>query len=115
MEGKTLALRIYISSTDKWGHELLNEKLVIEANKKGLAGATAFKGIMGYGASSAIHSSKFWEMGEKVPVMVEIIDQANKIENFLAEIRPILEEMKSGCTVVTQEVTMHMYKSGKKH
>ncbi|PWD99446.1 DUF190 domain-containing protein [Marinilabilia rubra] len=114
MEKEALALRIYISSTDKIGNDLLGEKLVLMAKEKDLAGATARKGIMGFGASSVIHSYKFWEVQEKVPLMVEIIDDAAKIEDFLEEIKPMLEDMKYGCMVVTEKVNMRIYKSGKK-
>lgn len=109
-----LALKIYISSTDKIGNDLLSEKLILLARKQKLAGATAHKGIMGFGASSVIHSYKFWEVQEKVPLMVEIIDDPIKIEHFLEEITPMLEEMRYGCMVVTEKVNMRIYKSGKK-
>lgn len=114
MEKEALALRIYISSTDKIGNDLLSEKLILMAKKKKLAGATARKGIMGFGASSVIHSYKFWEVQEKVPLMIEIIDDPPKIEHFLEEIAPILNEMRYGCMVVTEKVNLRMYKSGRK-
>jgi len=114
MEKEVLALRIYISSTDKTGNDLLGEKLILMAKEKNLAGATAHKGIMGFGASSVIHSYKFWEVQEKVPLMVEIIDDSEKIELFLEEITPMLEGMRYGCMVVTEKVNMRIYKSGKK-
>lgn len=79
-----------------------------------MAGATAFKGAYGFGASSVIYSYKFWEVDEKVPVVVEIIDQTNKIEAFFDEINPILNNMRYGCIVTIEDVTIKLYKSGKK-
>lgn len=48
--------------------------LVFAACRYGLTGATVIKGIMGYGSSSVVHSEKFWELTEKLPVVLEIVD-----------------------------------------
>jgi uncharacterized protein len=55
------------------------ESIVFKAKEAGLAGATVIKGIFGYGASSVIHSYKFWEISEKLPVVVEIVDTEEKV------------------------------------
>ena len=73
---KAKRLRIYISSTDKFKHSPLYEVIVYSAKRCGIAGATVIKGIMGYGASSEIYSSKLWEISEKLPLIVEIIDES---------------------------------------
>lgn len=105
-------IRIFISSTDKYEHGLLYESLVFKAKEAGLAGATVYKGMLGYGASSVIHSYKFWEMGEKVPVVVEIIDEEEKIRKFLDAVLPMLELLRYGCLVTTEKVEVLLYKSG---
>ena len=64
---KAKRLRIYISSTDKFGHIPLYEHIVITAKKSGIAGATVLKGIMGFGSSSEIYSDKLWEIGSTCP------------------------------------------------
>ncbi|HBB91633.1 MAG TPA: hypothetical protein DC042_07910 [Bacteroidales bacterium] len=107
-------LRIFISSTDKFKDSSLSESIVFQAKKQGLAGATVIKGMMGYGASSIIHSYKFWEVSEKVPTIIEIVDDEVKIRAFYETIRPILEEMKNGCLVTLQAVDVLLYKPGKK-
>lgn len=111
---KVKLLRIFISSTDKAGNEVLYEDIVFKAKKAGLAGATVLKGMLGYGASSIIHSYKFWEVTEKVPALIEIVDEEEKIMNFFESIRPMLESMRHGCLVTTQEVNVLLYKSGQK-
>ena len=73
-------LRIYTSSTDKLKHTPLYEALVFAARRNGMAGATVLKGVMGYGGSSVVHSAKFWETNDKLPVVVEIVDESSKIE-----------------------------------
>lgn len=109
-----LLLRIFISSTDKLEHELLYEAIVRRAKEAGLAGATVLKGILSYGASSVIHSQKFWEMGEKVPVVIEIIDEEGKVQAFLDHVLPMLESLRYGCLATTERVTVEIYKAGKK-
>lgn len=111
---KAVQLRIYMSSTDKIRESLLYEKIVLMAKKHGLAGATVLKGILGYGASSLIHSYKYWEIVEKVPVVIEIIDEEEKIDSFYEIIRSYLEEMRYGCLVTRTDVDVILYKVGQK-
>lgn len=106
-------LRIFVSSTDHLKQNVLCESIVFAAKDKGLAGATVIKGILGYGASSVIHSYKFWEVTDKLPVVIEIIDEEDKIRNFYENIRPQLESMRYGCMVTIQNVEVLLFKSGK--
>lgn len=117
MENNTDAfvLKIFIGSTDQINQSPLYEYIVFQAKKKGIAGATVVKGIMGYGASSVIHSYKFWEVSDKVPMVVELVDQEDKIRSFYETIRPQLESMKYGCLVTIERVNVLLYKSGQKH
>ena len=107
-------LKIYISSSDRINHTNLYEFLVLEARKEGLAGATALKGILGYGASSVIHSYKLWEVVDKVPVVVELVDDYEKIQRFYKMIAPVLESMKYGCLVTLETTNVLLNKPGKK-
>jgi len=109
---KALLLRIFISSTDKKGQEVLYEHIVFKAKKAGLAGATVLKGMLGFGSSSVIHSYKFWEVTDKIPTLIQIVDEEKKITNFFETIRPTLESMQYGCLVTIQEVNVLLYKSG---
>ncbi|MGD9977950.1 MAG: DUF190 domain-containing protein [Bacteroidales bacterium] len=111
---KAVRLRIYISSTDKLDNTLLSEFLVHQANRSGLAGATALKGIMGFGASSIIHSYKFWEVSDKVPVVVEFVDEQDKVMAFFETIKPHLDKMRYGCLVTTELLNVLLYKTGEK-
>jgi len=107
-------LRVYTSSTDKLKHTPLYEMLVYAARRNGLAGATVHKGVMGYGGSSVVHSAKFWETNEKLPVVVEIIDESSKIEAFFDVIKPYLESVRYGCLVTIEDAKVLMYKTGSK-
>jgi uncharacterized protein len=116
MENNTEAwvLRIFIGSTDQINQKPLYEYIVFQAKKKGIAGATVSKGIMGFGASSVIHSYKFWEVSDKVPLVVELVDEEDKIRLFYETLRPQLEAMKYGCLVTIEKTAVLLYKSGDK-
>ena len=111
---EAFVLRIFIGSTDQINQMPLYEYIVFHAKKKGIAGATVVKGIMGFGASSVIHSYKFWEVSDKVPLVVELIDEEDKVKSFYESIRPQLESMKYGCLVTIERTNVLLYKSGQK-
>ena len=110
-----LLLRIFVSTTDKADHEALYEHIVFKAKQFGMLGATVLKGVLGFGSSSVIHSTKFWELTEKLPVIIEIIDEEEKIMSFYESIRPALDNMRYGCLVTTQKVQVLKNKPGRKH
>jgi hypothetical protein len=107
-------LRIYISSTDKAGHTPLYELIVHAAHKQGLAGATVLKGIMGYGASSEIHSNKVWEITEKMPLIIEIVDEPARISDFYSSVEPLFENSGKGHMITSEEVEILRHKAGTK-
>ena len=110
-----LIMRKIISSTDKFKDGLLYEHIVFKAKEYGLAGSTVLKGILGYGASSIIQSYKFWEVSEKLPTVVELIDTEKKILSFYETIKSDLEIMRYGCLVSTEKTNILMYKPGRKN
>jgi uncharacterized protein len=113
-DDKVNRLRIYISSTDKYEHSPLYEVIVYAARKYGLRGATVLKGIMGYGASSEIYTNKLWEITEKIPLVVEIIDEPQKIDSFFESIKPLFEKIGKGHIITVDETTVLLHKPGNK-
>lgn len=109
---KIKLLKIFVSSTDVVDHSLLYESIVRKAKAYGVAGATVIKGAMGYGISSELRNTRFFELVEKFPVEVEFIDTAEKIEGFIESILPWLEEQPKGCLVSTQDVDVYLAKKG---
>lgn len=107
------ALKVHASSTDKIGSRLLYEHLVELGRDKGIRGATVFRGIMGYGASSTIQSSRFWELTEKLPVLIQFVDRTEKLEAFYADIEEELLNMPKGCLVTLEPVQVLLQKKGK--
>ena len=106
-------LKIYASSTDRIGSKLFYEFIVLEAQHFGCAGVTVFRGIMGFGPSSKISSSKFWELTEKLPVVIEMIDNTEKLERFYQHIEAELMDMPKGCLVTLEPIHIKLHKSGK--
>jgi len=106
-------LKIYASTTDRIGTKLFYEHIVELAREKGISGVTVYRGIMGYGLSSGISTSRFWELTEKLPVMIEMIDRTQALETFYAQIEPELTVMRKGCLVLMEPVTIRLHKSGK--
>lgn len=109
---KYKVLRIYLSNTDKIKHTLVYEAIAFKAKQYGLAGATVYKGIMGYGASSSLNPVRFWELTEKIPVVVEIIDEESKINSFVEKIKPWLGLIPKGCLITCQDVDLIFLKKG---
>jgi PII-like signaling protein len=105
-------LKIYASTTDKIGSKLFYESVVHKAKDAGISGVTVYRGIMGYGLSSKISSSKFWELTEKLPVTIEMIDSTSKLEAFYISIEDDLQHMKKGCLAVMESITVKLHKSG---
>ena len=89
-EGKLL--RIFIGEADRWQGRPLYEAIVEEARRRGMAGATAWKGFMGFGKHSRLHTAKILRLSEDLPVITEIVDAPEKIEAFLPELDRMVAE-----------------------
>ncbi len=108
-------LKIYASTTDRVDNKLLYEYIVHLAKKQDISGVTVYRGVMGYGLSSKISSSKFWELTEKLPVSIELIDETPKLEDFYEKIKPSLDDMPKGCLVTIEPIIVKLYKSGQQN
>lgn len=108
-------LKIYISSTDKTGTDLLYEHIVRKAKEKGLSGATVYRGIMGYGPSSLhINTSRYWELTEKLPVVVELIDTTQALNAFYTYMEDEFKQLPKGSLITIQPIDIKLYKVGLK-
>jgi uncharacterized protein len=103
-------LRIFIGSKDTIDGRPIYEAIVFAANKNGMAGATVMRGIMGYGSVNFIYVSKIAEVSEEIPVIVEIVDENSKIEEFIKEVDPLLKNSKHGGLITTTKVNVFYYK-----
>jgi PII-like signaling protein len=103
-EGKLL--RIFVGESDTLKGKSLYEAIVLKARELNLAGATVFRGIMGYGASSRIHSIKLLRLSEDLPVMIEIVDSEDNINKIL----PFLDETVKEGLITIEKVTIIKYR-----
>jgi PII-like signaling protein len=114
ISGEAKLLRIFVGESDKINHVPVYEKIVTEARKAGLAGATVLKGVMGYGGTSIIHTSKLLDLSEDMPLIVEIVDEATKIEEFVPIVDRIFEEANSGGLITLEKAEILKYAAGSK-
>ncbi len=101
---KLKLLRIFLGESDKIGHTPAYEKIVLEAKENNIAGATVLKGIMGFGKNSFIHTSKLLRLSEDLPIVIEIIDDENKIRGFIERLNEILKDQKFGGIITLENI-----------
>jgi PII-like signaling protein len=100
-------LRIFIGESDRWEGRPLYEAIVHRARAAGLAGATVIRGLEGFGAHSRLHTTRILRLSEDLPVVVEIVDRAERIEAFL----PALDEMVDEGMVTLEKVRVIAYRA----
>jgi PII-like signaling protein len=104
--GHATWLRIYIGESDRWKHRPLHLALVEFFRREGLAGATVLHGIEGFGAHSQIHAAHILRLSTDLPVVVEVVDAAERIEAIL----PTLHEMVQEGLIMTLDVNVRLYR-----
>jgi PII-like signaling protein len=100
-------LRIFIGESDRHAGMLLYEWIVRTAREQGLAGATVLRGIEGFGAQSRVRTAKILELSTDLPIVVEIVDTAEKIDAFL----PVIESEISDGLATVERVHIKFYRS----
>ena len=110
---KAKLLRIFVGETDKHGHVSVYEKIVVEARKLGLAGATVYRGIMGYGSNSRIHTAKVLRMSDDMPLVIEIVDSEEKINDFIPTVENIFDEANAGGLITIEAAEIIKYTAKK--
>jgi PII-like signaling protein len=98
-------VRIYVGESDRWHGQALYAAIVERVRKEGLAGATVTRGIEGFGANSRIHTTSILRLSEDLPIKIEIVDVAERIERIL----PILDEMVTEGLITVQDCDIVKY------
>jgi len=99
-------LRIFIGESDRYQHRPLYEAIVLKARELELAGATVLRGPMGFGKSSHLHTAKILRLSMDLPIVIEIVDTAQKVDAFL----PVLDEMMGGGLVTLEKAKVIRYR-----
>jgi len=103
---EAVLLRIFIGESDRWHHHPLFEAIVLKAREMHLAGATVLRGPMGFGKSSRLHTAKILRLSTDLPIIIEIVDSEEKINEFL----PALDAMIGGGLVTLERVKVMHYR-----
>src|SRR5438094_5396937 len=104
---QAVLLRIFIGESDRWEHKPLYEAIVLKAREMHLAGATVLRGPMGFGKSSRLHTAKILRLSMDLPLVIEIVDSEEKIQQFL----PVLDQMMKGGLVTLEKVRVIDYRA----
>ncbi len=100
-------LRVFVGESDQWHRRPLYEAIVLKARDLHLAGATVLKGTMGYGASSRLHTAKVLRLSEDLPMIVEIVDSREKIDQLI----PFLDEAVTNGLVTLERAEVIWYRA----
>lgn len=109
LNSESQLLRIFLGEADKVNHTALYEVIVREARRLGLAGATAWRGITGFGPTSRIRTARILDLSTDLPVIVEIVDTEEKINGFLPVLHDLFESAQSGGLVTVEQVKVIKY------
>ena len=107
IEGEGKLLRLFIGESDTWHGKPLYQAIVERVRADGMAGATVIRGIEGFGADSHLHTSRILRLSEDLPVVIEIVDTAERIDRIV----PILDEMVSEGMLTLERVQIVSYRS----
>jgi hypothetical protein len=105
LEGRQKRLTIFIGESDRHGHTPLATEIVHRAHAAGLAGASVFRGIEGYGASNHIHTTRLLSLSDDLPIAITIVDTDERIAAFL----PQLDELVTNGLVIVEDVDVVKY------
>jgi hypothetical protein len=108
LQGPARRITIFIGESDRYHHKPLYAEIVHRAHRRGLAGASVFRGIEGFGAASRIHTSRLLSLSEDLPLAIIIVDTAERTEAFLDEVADLV----TGGLVIVDDVHVHTYAGG---
>jgi PII-like signaling protein len=109
MQGKCKLLKIYISEDSKYKKHGLYHEIVHRLKDFGIAGVTVSRGIEGYGQDKVLHSSRVLEISQSLPIVIEAVDEAQKIDDVL----PLIEDIVNEGLVLVTEVNVIKQGNGK--
>jgi PII-like signaling protein len=109
LSGRARRVTIFVGESDKLGSRPLSEAIVLAAREAGLAGATAWRGTFGFGRTARLRSAAVLDLSTDLPVIVEIVDEAERVDAFVAGLEALFEKAGSGGLVTVEDVEVHRY------
>jgi len=106
-KGERTLMRIHVGSDDRWEGRPLHEAIVEFLRRKHFAGATVFRGVLGFGASAIVHKGSFFRLSADLPIVIECVETDEHIESAL----PALDEMLGGGLITLEKVRVIMYRA----
>jgi uncharacterized protein len=90
IEGEALLARIYVGESDTHDGRPLYDAIVRRLRERGIRGVSVFRGIEGFGRSSRVHTTRILALSEDLPILVEVVDQEDRLRPVLAELEPMI-------------------------
>jgi len=109
LTGQAVLVRVFVGEADRIDHKPVYEIIVKTARDRSVAGVTVLRGIMGYGASTRIHTAQLIEISQDLPIVIEMVDTEEKINAFIPFIDEIFEKSKRGGLITTEKVNVIFY------
>lgn len=92
IDGPALLARIYLGEADRHDGQPRYQAIVAFLRDRGIAGATVFRGIEGYGANARLHTSRLLRLSEDLPILIEVVDREDRLRAILPELDAMLED-----------------------
>jgi len=112
ISGQAVLLRVFVGESDKVGHSPLYEVIVKLARDADLAGATVLKGVLGFGATARIRTQKILDLSSDMPMVIEIVDEEDKITAFQASLSELFDASGCGGLVTLENIRIIHYLPG---
>ncbi len=109
IKGVGKLLRVYIGEGDRYKGQPLCEAIVLRLREIGLAGATVVRGIEGFGAGSRLHTARLLRLSEDMPLLIEVVDTDERIQQAISEIESMLQEVGCGSLMTLEKVEIIRY------
>ena len=109
IRGEGKLIRIFVGEANRFRGRPFFEAVVLAAREMGLGGATVLRGVQGFGANSVLHTSRLLRMSEDLPVVVEIVEMAERIEPFVRHVETMFDEAGCGGLVTVKRAEVIRY------
>jgi PII-like signaling protein len=106
-EGEQTLMRIHIGESDRWEGRSLYQAIIEMLRREEFSGVTVLRGVGGYGSSSRYHTEKILRLSQDLPIVIEVVESAERIERIL----PRLDEMVEGGLITLEKVRVILYRA----